>query len=194
VILALGGLALGLGALGFFVHHFGARPPRAPPTALTAVVLGARIYPDGTPSQALVDRVRLGVELLRRGHATRLVLSGGTPDTRPAEAEVMRRLALSLGAQDQQLVLESSSRSTFENARASTPLLESRELILVTCDFHLARATAHFRAHHLTIWPWPSPRKLRAADRLMVTAKEVIGLLRRPWLLWRLVLVARRAR
>jgi uncharacterized SAM-binding protein YcdF (DUF218 family) len=187
LVLALGGPL----TLGVLVHRFGAREPRFPSRPLTAIVLGARVTPAGLPSPALEDRVRVGVELLQRGHAERLVLSGGTPDGRPTEASVMRQLALSLGAREEQLVLEPHSRSTFENARHCAALLAPDEPVLVvSCDFHLARATAHFRAHRRTVWPVPSTRSLRAADRLMVTSKEVIALLRRPWLLWRLATVA----
>lgn len=183
-------LATVLVGLGLFVHRFGARTWALPPKPMTAVILGARVHADGTPSPALVDRVRLGVDLLQRGHANRLVLSGGSPDARPTEAETMRRLALSFGATDAQLVLEAASRSTFENAELTAPLLGDAEVLLVTCDFHLARATAHFRAHRRTIWPVPSIRELRASDRLMVTSKEVIALVRRPWLVSRLAGVA----
>ena len=182
----LGLLAVGA---GLFVHRFGARTARDPSTPLTAVILGARVHPDGTPSPALVDRVRRGVELVQRGQARRLLLSGGTPDTRPTEAAAMATLALSLGARPEHLALEPQSRSTFENAARCAEWLAREgetEVLLVTCDFHLARATAHFRAHQLTVWPHASRRSLTAADRLMVTAREVIALLRRPWLLLRL--------
>ena len=190
MIVALFVLAAVLVGLGLFVHRFGTRTRALPQFPMTAVILGARVHADGTPSPALVDRVRLGVDLLRRGHANRLVLSGGSPDARPSEAETMRRLAISFGATDAQLVLEEASRSTFENARFTAQLLGAAEVILVTCDFHLARATAHFRSHRCIIWPVPSTRVLRASDRLMVTSKEVIALVRRPWLISRLARVA----
>ena len=96
----------------------------------------------------------------------------------------MARLASSLGATDSQLVLESASRSTFENAARSVELLgEEKEILLVTCDFHLARASAHFRSVGLQVWPVPSPRSLRTRDRVRLTGKELAALLRRPWLI-----------
>lgn len=177
------------GGLGLTIHLRGRRVATFPSRPLTAVVLGARVYADGTPSPALVDRVALGVELLRTGRARRLVLSGGTPDGRPREAEVMARLAREAGAPAEALVLEGKSRSTFENARECAALLRPEgetEVLLVSCDFHLARAGAQFRTHGLTVWTVPSRRQLSAADRLMVTGREVLSLLRRPWLLARL--------
>ncbi len=166
------------------VDRVGRRIPRFPTRPLTGVVLGARVHADGSPSPALIDRVRVGVALLNEGRAQRLILSGGSPDDRPTEASVMQRLALEFGAPAESLVLETKSRSTFENAAFTVPLLgDEREIILVSCDFHLARATAHFRRRGLTVWPVPSPRALATGARLIVTFKELIALVRRPWLI-----------
>ena len=172
--------------LGLHVHRTGKRAPSFPTSPLTAVVLGARVHPDGTPSPALVDRVQVAMALLQEGRAHRLLLSGGSPDARPTEAHTMARLASALGATASQLVVEAESRSTFENAARSAELLSAtneKEILLVTCDFHVARATAHFRAAGLNVWPVPSLRSLTPADRLRVTSKELVALLRRPWLI-----------
>lgn len=178
----------GLGAgVGLRVHRLGQRVPRFPARPVTAVILGARVHPDGTPSPALVDRVRVGVALLKEGRAQRLVLSGGSPDGRPTEASIMARLARELGAAAELLVLEAQSQSTYENAlRSVASLGGEQEILLVSCDFHLARATAHFRRRGLTVWPVPSTRALTTPRRLIVTAKELLALLRRPWLIARL--------
>ncbi len=179
----LAGVA-GLFALGVLarVHLVGKQAPRFPSRPLTAVVLGAKVHPDGTPSPALVDRVQVAVALLLEGRAQRLVLSGRSP-----EAETMARLAIEFGAKEAQLVLESQSRSTFENAARSAELLQGeKEIILVTCDFHLARASAHFRRRGFSVWPVPSIRALTAGNRVLVTGKELAALLRRPWLIARL--------
>lgn len=182
-VTAIAGAGVGLGV---HVHRTGQRAPALPQRPLTAIVLGARVYRDGAPSPALVDRVALGVWLLVQGRARRLLLSGGSPDGRPSEAAAMARLARDAGAPLEALELEEKSRSTFENARECAALLRQRgesEVLLVSCDFHLARAGAHFRRHGFTVWPVPSPRRLTAVDRVMVTSKEALSLLRRPWLL-----------
>jgi uncharacterized SAM-binding protein YcdF (DUF218 family) len=188
LLFGLGGAVVAAGSLvglGAHVHRVGRRP-RSEGAPRPAVVLGARVYADGRPSDALVDRVRVGVELLRAGEATALLLSGGSPDGRPTEAEVMRQLALSLGAPPGALWLEERSRSTFENAVECARLLAARRVEavwLVTCDFHVARATAHFRRAGLEVAAAPSRRELAPSERLLVTARELGGLLRRPGLL-----------
>ena len=101
----------------------------------------------------------------------------------------MARLARELGAKDAQLTFETESRSTFENAARCAEWLRvhgENEILLVSCDFHLARATAHFRGRGITVWPVPSPRSLTRSSRLLVTFKELVALLRRPWLIARM--------
>ena len=135
-----------------------------------------------------MDRVRVGVSLLREGRAARLLLSGGSPDARATEAATMARLAAELGAKEELLALEHESRSTFENAARCAEWLQARgetEIILVSCDFHLARASAHFRMRRITVWPVPSPRSLTRTNRLLATGRELAALLRRPWLIAR---------
>ncbi|MGV3621316.1 MAG: YdcF family protein [Archangium sp.] len=166
------------------VHRIGRSAVVLPSKPLPAIVLGARVWPDGTPSDALRDRVSTGVKLLLDGHATKLVFSGGSPDQRPTEAAVMQALAIAAKAPPDALELEATSRSTFENARHCAAQIPERTVILVTCDFHLARATAYFRAEGFTVFPVPSRRSLRPVDRWRVTSKEALALLWRPRLLW----------
>lgn len=181
VVAVIGLLALGFIALGAWVHARG-QAHLLPERALPVIVLGARVRPDSTPTPALVDRVRCAVALLNQGTASELVVSGGSPDGRETEAEVMEKLAQPQGHRP--TLLERTSRSTFENARECAHLLTVREVLLVTCDFHLLRASAHFRARGFTVWPVASKRRLTPWARVEVTALEVLALVRRPWLLW----------
>ena len=176
-----------VGGLAWIIHRAGRHRAEPPPHVRTAVVLGALVHPDGRPSDALADRVRTAVALLEAGRVDRLIFTGGSPDARPTEADVMAGLATRLGVESTAFTLETKSRSTWDNARFSAPLLDGvREIVLVTCDFHVARARAHFHTHALTTWPVPSPRELAASTRLMVTLKEALAFLRRPSLLFAL--------
>ncbi len=93
------------------------------------VVLGAAVGPAGGPSVALRRRVAEGVRRLEAGAAPVLLLSGGKGGGkgggRPAEAEVLRDLALAAGVDEERLVLETKSRSTLGKAPASRPELGS---------------------------------------------------------------------
>ncbi len=162
------------------IHRFGQGRHPLPESPLPAIVLGARVFADGTPSQALVDRVRVGAALYQRGTASSLLFTGGSPDQRRTEAEVMLQLARDAGVPRECCRLESASRSTYDNARFCAAEFPEREVLLVTCDFHLYRACAQFRAQGFTVWPVASRRRLSTVDRVRVTAQEVSSLLRHP--------------
>ncbi len=74
----------------------------------------------------------------------------------PPASEVMREFLLQLGVRDSDIILETSSRTTYENAKQSRTLLESRgihRIILVTCATHLFRAEQCFRGQGFDVIP-----------------------------------------
>jgi uncharacterized SAM-binding protein YcdF (DUF218 family) len=66
----------------------------------------------------------------------------------PAEAEVMRRIALAHGIASQHIVLEDQATSTLESALRCSALLRQRgwaRALVVTDRYHLTRALLAFR-------------------------------------------------
>lgn len=165
-------------------HGFGRRAVEASPRD-AIVVLGARVLPDGTPSEALVARVEHAVKLFHQGLAPRLVFSGGGA-TATSEAVIARDLALAAGVPERACLLEPKSGSTFENATRSAALLAPlgfTRVFVVTDDFHAWRAAAHFRRAGFEVAVAPVRRALSTSSRLWWTLREVVAVLRRPWLL-----------
>lgn len=108
-----------------------------------ALVLGARVLPDGTPSVALRRRVVHAVSLWRKGRVRAIVLTGGVRTDPPAEALVMAQVCRAAGVPDTALVLETQAQTTEENFLLSRPLLQAlqaQEVIVVTDRYHAARA------------------------------------------------------
>lgn len=113
-----------------------------------AIVLGARVEPDGGPSPAMARRVAHGVRLLAEGRVGALLMTGGATTSDLPEARVMRALALSLGADPARVHVEEAARNTIENALLSAPLLARhgwRRVVVVTCAFHRPRSWYIFR-------------------------------------------------
>jgi uncharacterized SAM-binding protein YcdF (DUF218 family) len=161
-----------------WVHWFGARRHRAPSQPRPAVILGARVWPDGSPTAALTGRVATAVMLYRAGLASRLVFSGGSPDGRPSEASVMLQLAVAAGVDPSRCVLEEASRTTRENAARCAALMPNDpEVLLVTCDYHLLRATRQFQAYGFCVAPVASRRALRPLERAWRSLREAMALL-----------------
>lgn len=122
------------------------RAPLPPDARFDAiVVLGARVRPDGTPSPALARRVELGCALLREGRAPKLVVTGGRVGGPITEAEAALRYvtARTLAPLDR-IVLEPHARTTRDNARLTRALLGDVHVLVVTDDWHVARARRIF--------------------------------------------------
>ena len=136
-------------------------PPPAVDSFDAAIVLGAMIRPDGSPSPALVRRVGHALTLARTGRVGHLLMSGGPVRHPVPEAHVMRDMALAAGILPDRVVVEDGSRNTIGNALLSRPLVEEREwrrLLIVTDACHMARALYIFRRLGLKVCPaavWP---------------------------------------
>lgn len=87
------------------------------------VIFGAAVRDDGTPSGVLKRRIEGGYSAWRRLPQARLLLSGAAADHRPSEAAVMRDVLLAKGVPEDALLLDESSRDTFDSALAAWRLL-----------------------------------------------------------------------
>ena len=113
------------------------------------VVLGAAVWPGGQPSPTLQRRVMHAVDLLQRGYAGYLLVTGGVGKYPPAEAEVMQRLALAHGIPSKNILCEDQATSTFASALRCCDLLRQRgwsRVLVVTDRYHLPRALLAFRS------------------------------------------------
>jgi len=131
------------------------------------VVLGGAMEPDitadrGIPSlNGAAERMTEGVTLARRYPSAKLVFTGGrgavTPG-RETEADAARALFIDLGVAPDRLVMESASRTTWDNAvftRALVHLRPGEVWILVTSADHMARGVGAFRAAGWDVIGWP---------------------------------------
>jgi len=117
-------------------------------TADAVVVLGAALVAPGVPGPALRRRVLYGVEVLNGSGAPFLVVSGGLVNLPPAEAQVMRDLAVEAGVEAGRIVVEDQARNTFENAVYTGRIMRDRgwgRVVVVTDAFHMRRALYVFR-------------------------------------------------
>lgn len=111
------------------------------------VVLGSGYSPDPSVdldshlSQDAVVRLLQGIQLCRQAASCKLVLSGGPP----AAAKTMNKIALSLGIEQKDIILEERSRNTEEEARLLQPTLGASPFFLVTSASHMPRAMDLFR-------------------------------------------------
>ena len=124
------------------------------------VVLGAALTEPGVAGPALRRRLAHGVRVWRQRDAGYLLVSGGVVGPPPAEAEVMRELAIELGVPPERIVVEDRAVNTFENAVYSGRIFHDRgwkRLAVVTDTFHMPRALFVFRWLGLPVVGDPVP-------------------------------------
>jgi SanA protein len=110
------------------------------PARRVAIVFGAGLWRDGTPTPILHDRVATAVDLYRAGKVEKILMSGDNRFVEYNEPEAMRQLAVALGVPDEAIVLDYAGRRTYDTCYRAKAIFGVTEAILVTQDFHLPRA------------------------------------------------------
>jgi vancomycin permeability regulator SanA len=107
-----------------------------------AVVLGARAYADGRPSDALADRVRTACRLYHAGLAKKLLFSGGPGDGPVHETVAMQRMAVALGVKPDDILLDPgglNTQATVRNTESLFPQIHASRILVVSHFYHLPR-------------------------------------------------------
>jgi uncharacterized SAM-binding protein YcdF (DUF218 family) len=133
--------ALWLIGVAAWIVYVGDRDQAAPADAI--LVLGAAAY-DARPSPVFQERIRHALDLYRRGYADTLVFTGGYGyGARFSESQVARRYAMREGVPADAILIETLSRTTYENLREARALMLERGLhrvIVVSDPLHMSRA------------------------------------------------------
>jgi SanA protein len=110
------------------------------PRKRVAIVFGAGLRRDGTPTPILRDRVDTAASLYFSGTVEKLLMSGDHQFLNYNEPESMRQYALSLGVPDQAIVLDYAGRRTYDTCYRAKAIFGVDDVLLVTQKFHLPRA------------------------------------------------------
>jgi SanA protein len=110
------------------------------PARRVAIVFGAGLWRDGSPTPILYDRVATAADLYHAGKVEKLLLSGDNRFVDYNEPAAMRELALTLGVPDEDIVLDYAGRRTYDTCYRAKAIFGVTQAILVTQEFHLPRA------------------------------------------------------
>jgi vancomycin permeability regulator SanA len=119
-----------------------AASPEAASNQPVAIVFGAGLRRDGSPTLVLADRVATAAALYHQGKVGRLLLSGSAHGDRYDEPAAMRALALRLGVPDEHLTLDRQGLRTRLTCQRASEVFGIRHALLVSQRFHLPRALA----------------------------------------------------
>ena len=111
-------------------------PAQLEPAAAIVVLAGGGVRPDGTLSVVSMRRALYGIALYRRGLAPLLVFSGPAAGQGPSEGAVRGSLAREVGVPGSAIVVETSARTTREEAARISAVLLPRGLrrVLLVVD------------------------------------------------------------
>ncbi len=105
-----------------------------------AIVLGAKVWDDGSLSHALLDRVTTGVELYKAGKVKKLLMSGDNPSADYDEPTAMKNDAIRQGVPERDIVLDFAGRRTYDTCYRAKEIFEVKKAVIVSQEFHLARS------------------------------------------------------
>jgi SanA protein len=110
------------------------------PVERVAIVFGAGLRRDGTPTAILRDRVETAANLYFSGKVEKLLLSGDNSEAQYNEPDAMRIYALSLGVPDEAIAVDYAGRRTYDTCYRAKAIFGVTNALLVTQKFHLPRA------------------------------------------------------
>lgn len=110
------------------------------PEARAAIVFGAGLQRDGTPSPVLKDRVTAAAQLYQLGKVEKLLMSGDNRFADYNEPAAMKDYAIGLGVPEDAIVLDYAGRRTYDTCYRAQHIFGLQEALLVTQKFHLPRA------------------------------------------------------
>jgi len=146
-VLAVGLIAGGPGALwgmnvwverysAPFVHDSAETvPPRT-----VAIVPGARVLRDGTPTAVLADRLEAALALHGRGAVQRILVSGDHGSSGYDEVHGMRQWLLEHGVPSEDIFLDHAGLRTLDTMERAARVFAVRDAVVCTQRFHMARA------------------------------------------------------
>lgn len=152
----------------------------AVPSRPVAIVFGAGVWDDGTPTPMLADRVLAAVDLYQRKTVEQILMSGDnqTPDYN--EVDAMIQLAERSGVPRAAILGDRLGLSTYETCRRARDHYDIREAVLVSQRYHLPRAIYIARQLDLDVVGYGVADWGVYRDRSMLcyTLREVIAILK----------------
>lgn len=139
-VFLLGGTFL---AINFYVESVGAKyiyTVKDVPKADAVLVLGAYVFPDGTLSDMLEDRVTVGYDLYIQKKAPKIIVSGDHGSKDYDEVNTMKSFIKSEGVTGQDIFMDHAGFSTYESLYRARDIFQVKKVIIVTQRYHLLRA------------------------------------------------------
>jgi len=143
-----------------------------PPIKFIVVLGGGHTLDSKLPitsqlSEDSMARLIEGIRLYRKYSNVKLILSGGTGFDPIPNAHVMANLAKELGVNEDNIIMESKSKDTIDEANFIKPIVNNDQFILVTSASHMPRSIAMFKKLGMNPIPAPTGHKVKGKQTII---------------------------
>ena len=135
IVVLLGPLLIAFGGSWGRMYEVGDVPAQD-----VAIVFGAGLQPDGSPSAYLAARLDLAMELYRAGKVRVLLVSGSNPEKSYNEPAAMRTYLVAHGIPEDKVVADYAGADTYGTCVRAIRIFGVSKAILVSQGYHLPRA------------------------------------------------------
>jgi vancomycin permeability regulator SanA len=148
-----------------------------------ALVLGAGLTRDGTPTWFLADRLDAAIRLYRMGKVDGLLMSGDNHTASHDEPGAMRTYAVAHGVPAAAITLDYAGFDTYDSCYRARHIFGVQSAVVVTQGYHAPRAvylcrSVGINADALTVPDWG---RVPAAKMIHYQAREVLADVKAMW-------------
>jgi vancomycin permeability regulator SanA len=129
------------------------------PVCDAIMVLGARVYRNGTPSPVLRDRLDYGYELYKQGKANKILVSGDHGQIEYNEAIAMKEYLLNKNIPGEDIFMDHAGFNTYDSMYRAKAIFCIDSLLISTQDFHIYRSVYIARKLGLDAYGYPCEDK-----------------------------------
>ncbi len=110
------------------------------PSTQAALILGSKVYSDGSMSDILADRIIKALELYDNGQVSKILISGDHGTTEYDEVNTVKDYLLENDFEDEDVFLDHAGFDTYDSLYRAKHIFEVESVVIVTQEFHLPRA------------------------------------------------------
>lgn len=130
--------------------HIVATPEEAP-HAQCAIVLGTRVFADGSLYAMTEDRLKIAIRLYELGKVDKLLISGDHGTTSYDEVNAMLKYAVGHGVPEEDVFTDHAGFDTYDTMYRAREVFMVQTAIVVTQSYHLSRAVYTARSLGLDV-------------------------------------------
>lgn len=148
-----------------------------------AVVFGARVYPNGTVSATVRDRMDTALDLYKRGIVKKILITGGVDADGIDETKGMLNYGISQGVPASAFVRDNKGDNTDASVKNTTEYFRQHDItkvLAVSKYYHLPRIKMAYRAEHFNVRTVPAFEPLPIVGESFTVMRELPAF----WVYW----------